>query len=775
MTRITRVETRDVRFPTSRSLDGSDAMNPDPDYSAAYVVLHTGEPGLEGHGFAWRSASRGTPARCSRRTSGRWCSAARRGASTPPTDEFRTRARSNLRVSYGARVTEDVEKQARELVAQVERHRALYARGAPVLADADYDALEERLRQLLVANPELVLEDNPLERPWAPELVPGQTIRHSRPMLSLEKATTDEQLDAFCARFPGQPFRVTPKLDGISLAFAYQDGELEYVATRGDGRDGERVTEKARLVVLGVPATVDAPGRVEVRGEAVMLRSVFDAYNDTHPDRPLVNPRNAAAGTLVHKSPETCVAEGRTLRFRAFDMFVDGAEDDGGDVFEKMGALGFELPDVLEAADAAGVRGSIAVIAARRARYDFDIDGAVVRLASRRAFEAAGATGAAPRGALAWKYPAEERTTRLLRVTWPVGKIGRVVPRAEVEPVFVGGTTVTFASLHNPRLVRERDIRVGDTVRIMRRGDVIPFIAGSVAESRTGEEQPIELPTHCPSCGTELVVRGAGEELWCENLQCPAQAVRRLIHWASRHASDMEGVGTTWIEKLAEDGVLERPSDFYRLTAEQLIAYERMGETSAGAMVASIDRSRGVGLRRALIGLAIPMASEGVAKRLCLAGFETIEQIAEAGEERLEAIRDIGPKVARSLVDYFAREEVRAELAALRAAGVDLDVRDEDRPLDVAEATETPLKGATVVVSGAFADPDSGAKVARPAVVRLLELAGATSATSVSRATTFLITGADVGAAKTDKAARLGVAVVDQGQAWQWLAEAGVR
>jgi DNA ligase (NAD+) len=360
-------------------------------------------------------------------------------------------------------------------------------------------------------------------------------------------------------------------------------------------------------------------------------------------------------------------------------------------------------------------------------------------------------------------------------VTWPVGKIGRVVPRAEVEPVFVGGTTVTYATLHNPRLVAERDIRIGDTVRIMRRGDVIPFIAGAVAEQRTGDEQPIEVPTHCPSCGTELVVRGTGEELWCENLQCPAQAVRRLIHWASRHAADMEGVGTTWIEKLADDRVLERPSDFYALTAERLMAYERMGDTLSSAMVASIDRSRGVGLRRALIGLAIPMASEGTAKRLCLAGYERLEDIAAASAEELEAIRDIGPKVAQSMVAYFARPEVQEEIRALRAAGVDLDVRDEDRPVEVADAAETPLKGATVVVTGAFADPDSGAKVARPEVVRLLELAGATSASSVSASTTMLVTGRDVGAAKTEKAAKLGVQVVDQEQAWRWLAEAGVR
>jgi DNA ligase (NAD+) len=671
-------------------------------------------------------------------------------------------------------VTDAVEQRARELAARIEHHRALYARGEPELVDADYDALEDELRRLLAAHPEIELADNPLERPWAPDLDHGQTIRHSRPMLSLEKATEAGQLEAFCARFPGQAFRVMPKLDGVSLAIAYRDGELEYVATRGDGRQGERVTDKARLVVLGLPARIDAGGRVEVRGEAVMLRSVWEAYNDTHPDRPLTNPRNAAAGTLVHTSPETCVAEGRTLRLYAFDLDEEAADDDA-DPMARLRELGFEVPDTFAAADLAAVRRAIDAIASRRDTYDFDIDGAVVRLASRRAYDAAGTTSAAPRGALAWKFPAQERMTVLRAVTWPVGKIGRVVPRAEVEPVFVGGTTVTYASLHNPRLIAERDIRLGDTVRIMRRGDVIPFIAGPVPERRTGAERPIEVPTHCPSCGTALVVRGTGEELWCENIQCPAQTVRRLIHWASRPAADMEGVGATWIERLAEDGVLERPSDFYALTVEQLVGYERMGRTLASAMVASIDRSRGLGLRRALVGLAIPMASDGVARRLCQAGYERLEDIARATVEELDAIRDIGPKVARSIVDHFARKDVQEEIRALRAAGVNLDVLPEDRPVEVAAAADTPLKGATVVVTGAFSDPDNGAKVARPAVVRLLELAGATAASSVSSSTTMLIAGDGVGATKTAKAEKLGIPVVPQDQVWRWLAEAGVR
>jgi DNA ligase (NAD+) len=266
----------------------------------------------------------------------------------------------------------------------------------------------------------------------------------------------------------------------------------------------------------------------------------------------------------------------------------------------------------------------------------------------------------------------------------------------------------------------------------------------------------------------ELEIRGTGEERWCTNLQCPAQATRRLMHWASRAAADMEGVGDVWIEKLADDGVLKRRSDFYRLTTDQLIEYERMGEVSARNMVDSIQGSKGLGLRRALIGLAIPMASDGVAKRLCLAGYETIEQVMDATAEELVAIRDIGPKVAESVAAFFAREEVRDEIADLRSLGVGLDVLDEDRPVDVAAA------GATVVVTGAFTHGVTGAKISRPDLTRLVEQAGATAASSVSASTTYLLAGANVGAAKTDKAAKLGVDVVDQDQLWEWLRQAGV-
>ena len=663
--------------------------------------------------------------------------------------------------------TPAVRERIAELAAEVQRlNDAYYGAGDSAVPDADYDALKDELAALVAEHPELEPPDSPLGRVNAPSELTGPTIRHARPMLSLAKATGEDEVRAFCARFPGQRFRVSEKLDGLSLSVVYRDGRLEHVATRGTGEIGELVTDKVRFVIPELPRGIDAPGRVEVRGEAVMLRSTWEAYNAAHPDKPLTNPRSGAAGTLMQKDPEAAAAAGRVLRFFAFGADVDGAPVD--------------LPAGIEPAaqavcdDADAVLEAVREIGDRRDALDYDIDGAVVRLHDPVAFAAAGFNAAEPRGAIAFKYPPEERLTKLLAVEWPVGKIGRVPPRARVAPVFVGGVTVENITLHNPRLIRERDLRIGDTVAVVRRGDVIPFAGRSIPEDRDGSEIEIVPPTHCPSCGSELEIRGTGEERWCLNLQCPAQATRRLMHWASRHAADMEGVGDVWIEKLADDGVLRRRSDFYALTVDQLLGYERMGEVSARNMVDSIERSKGLGLRRALIGLAIPMASEGVAKRLCLAGYERIEDVMDATAEELVEIRDIGPKVAESVAAFFARDEIREEVEELRRHGVVLDVRDEDRPVDAAAAGDSPLKGRTVVITGAFSDPRSGAKVSRPDVTRLVEQAAAVTASSVSSATDYLLAGDNVGASKTAKAEKLGVQVVAQDELWRWLAEAGV-
>ncbi|WP_406276447.1 NAD-dependent DNA ligase LigA [Nocardia sp. NBC_00881] len=654
-----------------------------------------------------------------------------------------------------------------ELADRIVALRDAYYRGSPLVADAEYDAIEDELRGLVEAHPGLTPDPNPLAQVGAPAVLHAP-IRHSRPMLSLEKATNPEQVAAFFNRFPGQSVVVMPKLDGLSLALVFEDGRLVRAVTRGDGTTGDDVTMLVRALVDGVPERIDVPGRVEVRGEAVMLRSTFLAHNTAHPDKPLINPRNAAAGTLRAKDPAT-VSE-RRLQFFGFDLDTSagGAAVDLGEGLRALGVAGAEMRLCASAQQA---QAAITAIEQGRNELDYDLDGAVLRLADRDAYAAAGTRSNSPRGALAFKFAAEEKTTLLADVVWDVGKTGKIVPVAWLEPVFVGGTTVTKATLANQEVIRARDIKVGDTVLVRRAGDVIPFVAGVLDSSkRTGEEREIVPPTACPSCEQPVTEQGNSRELFCTNVSCPAQTVRRLIHWASRAAADIDAIGQVWIERLAEAGILERPSDFYTLTKERLLEFDRLGEVSAARMIDSIDASRQVGLRRALIGLAIPMASEGTAARLARAGFGSLEEVADAGEERLVAVDDIGPKVAASLVAHLDR--LRPELQRLREAGVCLDVREEDLPPVIAAGA--PLEGKTVVITGAISDPRSGEKVARPTFQRLCEKAGAAAASSVSANTDLLITGAGVGESKLTKAAKLGVEVVDQGEIWNLLIAAKV-
>lgn len=664
------------------------------------------------------------------------------------------------------------EEQSRveELAAELRRLKERYYAGEPEADDATYDAREDELRALLEAHPELTPADNPLDLVGAPPAKGRRAIRHAKPMLSLAKVSPGDReagVREFAERYPGQPLRVTPKLDGVSLSVVYEDGALSCVATRGDGTTGEEVTVAIGHVVTNLPAALDGvAGRAEVRGEAVMLGSVFAAYNEAHPEKPLANPRNACAGTLMQKEPEAAAAAGRVLRFFAFD--ADGLP------VAALAGHGFDVPDIAVVTGADAVLEVVARIEEARTANDFDIDGAVVRLDDERAYLAAGNRSSTPRGAVAIKLAAEERETVLLGVSWEVGPGGKVVPRAVLEPVFVGGTTVRSATLANQAVLRERGVKVGMRVLVRRAGDVIPFVSGPAPGTQPVGVHDAEIPTHCPSCATELHERGNSRELLCPNLDCPAQALRRLQWWSSRAAADMEAVGATWIARLYDDGKLASPADFYALTKGDLLAYDGMGEVSSRRFVDSIEQSKAVGMRRALIGFGIRHAREGVAKRLALAGYERVEDVAGASAEELAAVKDIGDVVAASLVEYFGREETREMIRLLRERGVSLDVRDEDRPVDAAEAGDTPLKGATVVVTGAIVHPDTAAKVTRPAFVRLLELAGATSATSVSAATSFLVTGNDVGAGKTAKAEKLEVAVVDQAAAWGWLREAGV-
>lgn len=648
-------------------------------------------------------------------------------------------------------------------------HRKSYYAGTPVLSDAEYDALEDEFRALLIASPELAPADNPLEEVGAD--LAGELFadaRHEVPMLSLAKATTDEQLEAFLARFPGATFACSPKFDGLSLSLLYRKGVLARAATRGNGEVGEDVTVNVRSGLHGVPERLPHAIDCEIRGEVVMLRSHWLAYNASHPQKPLANPRNGAAGTL--RAKDRAKVEDRPLTFMAFDLIrLDDENDMTAGLATELSDLGFTAEGYSESSDPAAVRAYIQNVLAVRDRVDYELDGIVIKLANRRDYAAAGATGHHPRGAIAYKLPPEVGVTTLLEVDWTPGKTGQLSPRGRVEKVFVAGTNIEHVTLHNLAVIAERDIRVGDRVFIMRRGDVIPFVSGVVdAKARTGKEKLIAPPSACPSCKGKLIEVGESRVVVCENTQgCPAQRLRRLMHWSSRSGADIEGLSEQRLVQLIEAGLVSVPSDIYRLTTEVLLPegkplFAGWGEKSVRNLLAAIDKSRVVGLRRAIVGWSIPMNSEGTAKRLCRHGYESVEQLQAASVDELVQVEDVGSVVAQAMRDFLDSTDTQAEIKALRDLGVSLDAHTQDRP--VAAPANSPFAGKSVVITGTLSK-------GRKEVQADFEAAGAKAQGSVSAKTDILIVGENAGS-KLKKAEGLGVTVLTEAEAYALLSDA---
>jgi DNA ligase (NAD+) len=654
------------------------------------------------------------------------------------------------------------------LAQDLRHHKKLYYSGEPAIGDAEYDALEDELRRLVAEHPELAPADNPLEQVGAD--MAGELYadaRHEVPMLSLEKVTTDVELDVFLARFPGQRFALWPKFDGSSLSVLYRAGRLARAATRGNGEVGQDVTVNVRGGdVHGMPETLAERIDCEVRGEVVMLRSDWRAYNEAHEDKPLANARSAAAGTLLAKD-RVKVAE-RPVRFYAFDLIRLGDGPGQRKLADELTDLGFTIEGYHESADPEEIRAYIERIIESRPQVDYELDGVVIKLADRAAYDAAGQTGHHPKGAVAFKPPPEVAVTRLLDVDWTPGKTGQLTPRGRVERVFVSGTHIEHVSLHNLAVIAARDIRVGDRVFILRRGDVIPFVSGVVnPDERDGSEWAIEPPTDCPSCGGPLAIVGESRVVMCENSQgCPAQRLRRLIHWCSRAGADVEGLSEARLEQLIGARLVSTPSDIYRLDYETLMPngkarFEGWGARSAANLVAAIERSKAVGLRRALVGWSIPLTSEGTAKRICRHGYDSIEQLQGASVEELCEVEDVGPVVAQALREFLDQPATQAEIAALRALGVTLNTREEDRRIE--GLVDSPFAGKTVVITGTLS-------VERKQFQTLLEAAGAKASGSVSANTDYLVAGDSAGS-KLTKAQSLGVAVLTEDQARAMLAE----
>ena len=667
---------------------------------------------------------------------------------------------------------------ARELREQLARHDyAYYVLDAPTVPDAEYDRLFRELQQLEAEHPELVTADSPTQRVGGARRTDLPPVRHAVPMLSIHTETDSGPggAQAFDARIrrklglgeadPPVQYSAELKFDGIAISLRYEHGLLVRAATRGDGETGEDVTPNLRTV-RSVPLRLlgsRPPAVLEVRGEVFMRRDAFEQLNERQRaagEKVFVNPRNAAAGFVRQLDPT--VTASRPLSFFAYGLGeVAGwtLPATHAAVLDALLAMG--VPVSSERAVVHGAPGLIdyhARIAAERDRLPFDIDGVVYKVDSLELQRQLGFVTREPAWAVAHKFPAQEELTRVLDIDVQVGRTGKLTPVAKLAPVFVGGVTVSNATLHNEDFVRSLDVRVGDTVTVRRAGDVIPQVVAVLAERRPDGARPFSMPAHCPVCGSAVVRDEDEKDHRCSGgLYCPAQRKQALLHFASRRALDIEGLGEKLVDQLVDGGLVRSPADLFRLGLGSLAALERMAEKSAANLLAAIERARSTTLARFIYALGIRHVGESTARDLA-AHFGSLDALMAADEAQLLEVRDVGPVVARSIAAFFAEPHNREVVEQLRAAGV--------RWSESAgrAAAGGPLAGATVVLTGTLPG------MTREQAAERILAAGGRVAGSVSKKTSFVVAGADAGG-KLDKARALGVRVIDEAQLRRLLGE----
>jgi len=653
----------------------------------------------------------------------------------------------------------------RSLVAELNRHIRLYhLEDSPEISDAAYDRLFRELQRLEQEHPELQLPDSPTRRVGAPPGAGFESVAHRVPMLSLDNAmdanelrSFDERIRRMLDREGAVAFAVEPKLDGAGVELVYQRGVLSVGSTRGDGHTGEDVTANLKQL-LSIPLQLDdtrmpVPDVVSVRGEVVLPIRHFQRLNAARRargDEPFVNPRNAAAGAL-RQLHDIDLARLRVLEFRAYSVgegLPEGVETQIG-VLETLTAWGLQVsPDHALCADVDAAVAYHQEMLERRDALGLEIDGTVIKVNSLALQRDLGELSRVPRWAIAFKFPAQQETTRVEEIFASVGRTGALTPVARLQPVFVGGVTVASASLHNQDEVDRKDVRVGDTVVVQRAGDVIPQIVKVVESKRPAGTRRYRLPERCPICDAE-VVRPEGEAVTrCPNPSCSAKLKNRLLHLASRSALDVDGLGEKLVEQLVETGIVSRPSDVFALEAKTLASLERMGAKSAENLIAALDRARDTTLPRFLIALGIRDVGAGVAD--LLAGhFGDLESIMEASSEELEAVEGVGPTIAESVSRFFADQDNRAEVSRLRELGVRF------QPVKRIRASgEGPLSGKTFVLTGTLPG------VTREEAKRRIEAAGGKVTSSVSKKTSYLVAGEEPGS-KLRKAQELEVEITD--------------
>lgn len=657
-----------------------------------------------------------------------------------------------------------------ELKRQLHQHNhAYYVLDTPVVPDAEYDRLFHQLREIEEQNPELQSDDSPTQRVGAAPSGQFASVKHAVRMLSLGNAFTEEELSAFDRRVQegleqeGQQIEYVaePKLDGLAISLMYVNGVLQRAATRGDGSSGEDITANAKTI-RAIPLKLhgdDWPTTLEVRGEVYIGKADFAAHNKralAAGEKPMVNPRNGAAGSLRQLDSRITATRPLTIYCYAVGL-VEGGElpNRHSRILEKLAAWGFRIcPEIQLVSGAKGCWDYYQQIGQKRDNLPYEIDGVVYKVDRLDQQRELGFVSRAPRWAVAHKFPAQEEMTQLLDVEFQVGRTGALTPVARLDPVFVGGVTVSNATLHNMDEVERKDVRIGDWVVVRRAGDVIPEVARTIAEKRTGSEKPVELPKACPICQSE-VLRTEGEAVarCTGGLLCAAQRKEAFKHFASRKAMDIDGLGDKIVEQLCDAGLIKTFADLFGLTAEQVAGLERMGQKSAGNVVAAIAASKKTSLPRFLFALGIREVGESTA--LVLANyFGSLDGVAAADQEQLLQVPDVGPIVAAYIAQYFADQRNMELIEELQQAGVEWPV------IEAISSDNQPLAGQTVVLTGSLESMSRNDAKAK------LQALGAKVSGSVSKKTAFVVAGEAAGS-KLAKAEELGIPVHDE----KWMTE----
>lgn len=643
-----------------------------------------------------------------------------------------------------------------------DHNRRYYEEAAPTVTDQEYDALLRDLADLEREHPGLATPDSPTRRVGGRPLEEFAHVRHLVPMLSLDNTYSEAEVGEFYARvlkaLPGReiPVVIEPKIDGVAVSLFYEDGRLQYAATRGDGVTGDDITQNVRTIRT-VPHRLKAgfPARLEVRGEVFIPKEGFERMNVERAAAGLplfVNPRNACAGSLKQLDPAVAASRPLDLRAHSYGLLEGADVGSHREFFTLLDRVGLPRSQhTWTAGSVAEILDAIHALDAIRHTLPYETDGAVVKVDLFAQRDRLGFTSKSPRWAMAYKYNPERAETRLLNITLQVGRTGVITPVAELEPVFVSGTTVARATLHNAEEIARKDIRIGDVVGVEKKGEIIPAVVSVRPDLRTGAEQVFRMPDACPSCGGPLARDPEQVAIRCGNAACPAQLKRRLQHFASRGAMDIEGLGEAMVEQLVNHGLVRAIPDVYGLTASALVELERMGEKSAANLIEGIARSRDQPLWRLIFALGLLHVGATGARALA-ARFGTLAKIMEASPDEVKRTPDIGAVVGASVHEFFGNPANRDTLTRLRDAGLNFGER--DPAAVVATNAGSPVAGTRWVITGTLTRP-------REEIAELLLERGAKVSGSVSNKTDFLLAGSDAGS-KLEKARAAGVKVLDE-------------